>query len=156
MPLTQQLYKNGALNLFYADDDREDALIFQEVIEEINPQIKVRTVHNGNELCELLSLLQPDIVFLDLEMPGKNGLECLVEIRKMKLYTNLPVIVYSSTTRVANIETAYEMGADLFFIKPYTYHELLSSLTTILRLDWSDPSKVKEQYLVNGRYVGFI
>jgi DNA-binding response OmpR family regulator len=156
MPLSKQLYKNGALTLFYADDDKDDALIFQEVIADISSQIKVHTVHNGNELCELLSLLQPDMIFLDLEMPDKNGLECLVEIRKMAAYTNLPVVVYSSTTRLSNIETAYEMGADLFFIKPYTYEELLSSLTTILRLDWSEPSKVKEQYLVNGRYVGFL
>ena len=156
MPLLEQLYKNGTLTLFHADDDMDDAMIFQEVIQEISPQIKVHTVHNGHELCELLTSLQPDIIFLDLDMPKKNGLECLIDIRKMKPYTSVPIVVYSSTTRASNIETAYQMGADLFFIKPPVFAELLSSLTAILQLDWSEPSKVKDQYYINGRYTAFI
>jgi CheY-like chemotaxis protein len=155
MPPTEQLYKNGSLTLFHADDDADDAMIFKEAICEINDQIKVRVIHNGDELVELLTHIQPDMLFLDLEMPGKNGLECLVDIRKMKHYRNLPIIVFSSTTRPANIETAYEMGADLFFVKPYKFDELVTSLQSILLMDWSDPSKIKEQCIVNGRYTAY-
>lgn len=144
------------LTLFHADDDCDDTLFFQEAITEINPRIKVHSISNGNELCEMLNILQPDIVFLDLDMPKKNGLECLKDIRNNPLYTTIPVIVYSSTTRSSNIETAYEMGADLFFIKPPVFEELRSSLRAILQLDWSNPSKVKELYHINGRYVPFL
>lgn len=78
------------------------------------------------------------------------------EICKMKQYTPVPIVVFSSTTRTSNIDTAYQMGANLFFIKPPVCHDLLSSLTVIIQLEWSEPSKVKEQYHINGRYTAFI
>jgi CheY-like chemotaxis protein len=142
--------------VFIADDDSDDLLLFTDALGSIDKSVKLETVRNGVDLLSLLTHLSPDLLFLDLEMPGKNGLECLVELRKDPLYTLLPVVVFSSTSRPANIETAYEMGADLFFIKPANYNELISSIRAILALDWSDPSKVKEQYCVNGRYVAFL
>jgi DNA-binding NarL/FixJ family response regulator len=97
----------------------------------------------------------PDLLFLDLEMPYKNGLECLVEIRNNEALKHLPVVVFSSTTRPANIQTAYEMGADLFFIKPSVFSDLSNAVSTILKLDWSQPEVIKQQYAINGRYTAF-
>ena len=142
--------------IFIADDDSDDLLLFQEALGSVDPTIKLEPVTNGIELLSLLNHLKPDLLFLDLDMPGKNGLECLVAIRKNPLYQHLPVIVFSSTTRPANIETAYEMGADLFFIKPANFNDLTSSIKAIIRLNWTDPAHVKEQYLINGRYVAFM
>jgi DNA-binding NarL/FixJ family response regulator len=65
-------------------------------------------------------------------------------------------VIFSSTTRPANIDTAYEMGADLFFIKPSNFNDLISSIKAILSLDWRAPAAVKEQYFINGRYMAFI
>jgi DNA-binding response OmpR family regulator len=48
------------------------------------------------------------------------------------------------------------MGADLFFIKPSNYNDLVASIKAILSLDWSVPSVVKEQYFINGRYAAFV
>src|SRR6478609_4891883 len=104
--------------VFIADDDTDDLMLLQDAIASIDTSIKLEQVDNGNDLISLLGHFQPDLLFLDLDMPGKNGLQCLVEIRKNPLYHSLPIVVYSSTTRPANIETAYDMGADLFFIKP--------------------------------------
>ena len=142
--------------IFIADDDSDDLLLFQEALQNVNPSISLEPVSNGNDLLSLLNHLKPDLLFLDLEMPGKNGLQCLVEIRKNPQYQQLPIIVFSSTTRPANIETAYEMGADLFFIKPANFNDLTSSIRSIIGLNWSNPPLIKEQFLVNGRYVGFI
>jgi DNA-binding NarL/FixJ family response regulator len=66
------------------------------------------------------------------------------------------MVVFSSTTRTSNIESAYEMGADLFFIKPVAYADLVSAITALLALNWSDRQKVKEQYLINGRHTAFM
>ena len=143
-------------NIFIADDDNDDLLFFRDALKKIDESIKLETVGDGNALLNLLSHLKPDLLFLDLDMPGKNGLECLVEIRNNPRLQQLPIVVFSSTTRPANIETAYEMGADLFFIKPPNYNDLISSINAILKLNWGNPSEVKEQYFVNGRYVAFM
>ena len=84
-----------------------------------------------------------------------HGLECLVAIRGNNALKELPVVVFSSTTRPANIQTAYEMGADLFFIKPSVFSDLSKAIATILNFDWSNPAVIKEQYSVNGRYTAF-
>jgi CheY-like chemotaxis protein len=141
--------------ILLAEDDIDDQNIFQIAMEEVDPAIKLEFVSNGRELLEMLRNIHPDIVFLDLEMPYKNGLECLVEIRNEPKFEKLPVIVFSSTTKPSNIQTAYEMGANLFFIKPPVYNEYLSSIRAILKLKWDDPDGVREQYCVNGRYTAF-
>jgi CheY-like chemotaxis protein len=142
-------------NIVLAEDDIDDQNIFQIALQEIDPSVKVQFAANGKELLQLLQHYKPDIIFLDLEMPYKNGLECLIEIRDNPKLTALPVIVFSSTTKPANIQTAYEMGAHLFFIKPPIYSDYLSSIKAIFKLNWNDPQAVREQYCVNGRYTAF-
>lgn len=142
-------------HIVLAEDDADDQNIFQLAMEEINPGIKVTFVSDGNELLQLLESYHPDLIFLDLDMPYKNGLQCLMEIRGNTQTENMPVVVFSSTTRPANIQTAYHMGAHLFFIKPPVYSEYLSSIRNILKLDWVNPVQVREQYCSDGQYSSF-
>lgn len=142
-------------NVILADDDADDLLIFEEMLRAIDPSVKLEVVTDGQELLHLLQNIYPDLLFLDLDMPVKNGLECLVEIRGNERLKNLPVVVFSSTTRPANIQTAYEMGAHLFLIKSPSYQEHLAAVKAILALDWSEPEEIKNQYCVNGRYTAF-
>src|SRR5215208_4073030 len=114
--------QNSIRTVFIADDDSDDLLLFKDALESVDSSIKLEDVKNGVDLLNLLSHIKPDLLFLDLDMPGKNGLECLIEIRKNNQYQFLPIVVFSSTTRPSNIETAYELGADLFFIKPANYN----------------------------------
>jgi CheY-like chemotaxis protein len=145
----------GVRSIILAEDDIDDQNIFQIALQEVDPAINLDFVSNGKELSTLLQEMKPDLLFLDLEMPYKNGLECLVEIRDNPLLMNLPVVVFSSTTKPSNIQTAYEMGAHLFFIKPPVYQDYLSSIRAILQLNWTNPTAVREDYCVNGRYTAF-
>ncbi|MFL5808771.1 MAG: response regulator, partial [Flavisolibacter sp.] len=138
-------------SIILAEDDVDDQNIFQIALQEVDPDIKLDFVANGKELTTLLQNFKPDLLFLDLEMPYKNGLECLLEIRENPVLTNLPVVVFSSTTKPSNIQTAYEIGAHLFFIKPPVYQDYLSSIRAILNLNWKNPQSVREEYCVNGR-----
>lgn len=142
-------------SIILADDDRDDHDFFRDALSEIAPLVTVSIVEDGEELLNLLKHYVPDFIFLDLDMPCKNGLECLREIRFNSMLQHIPIVIFSSTSRPANIDTAYEMGADLFFIKPSNYNDLVSSIKGILSLDWSQPSAVKEQYFINGRYAAF-
>lgn len=144
------------INIILAEDDIDDQNIFQIALQEIDSSIQTQFVSNGKELLKLLeSAKTPDLIFLDLEMPYKNGLECLLAIKDDPLLEKIPVVVFSSTTKPSNIQTAYEMGAHLFFIKPPIYSDYLSSLKAIFNLNWNEPEMVREQYCVNGRYTAF-
>jgi CheY-like chemotaxis protein len=147
--------KKAIQSIVLADDDSDDSFLFNSVFEEIQPVRKLTVVQDGNELLDLLNHFVPDLLFLDLEMPYKNGLECLVAIRNSEVLRAIPVVVFSSTTRPANIQTAYEMGADLFFIKPSVFSDLAKAIEAILNFDWSEPAAIKEQYCINGRYTAF-
>ena len=138
-----------------ADDDIDDIDIFKEAISAIDGNIKLEVVKNGKELMSLLRHMLPDLLFLDLEMPQKNGLECLVEIRGDEKLKDIPTIVFSSTTRQSNIQTAYEMGGHLFLVKSPVYSELTAAIKAVVRLEWSDPEAIKNQYCINNRYAAF-
>jgi CheY-like chemotaxis protein len=142
-------------HIILAEDDIDDQNIFQIALEEVDSTIQTQFVSNGKELLSLLQNNKPDLLFLDLDMPYKNGLECLIEMRNDPQLEKIPVIVFSSTTKPSNIQTAYQMGAHLFFIKPPIYSDYLSSIKAIFKLNWNDPDAVREQYCVNGRYTAF-
>lgn len=142
-------------SIVFCEDDEDDRFLFKDIVQEYNPQLKVEFLSGGNVLMQFLKHFIPDLLFLDLEMPFKNGLECLVEIRESESLRHLPVIIFSSTTRQANIQTAYEMGANLFIIKSPIFSEYVASLRSVLNLDWSKPDVIKEQYCVSGRYIAF-
>ena len=142
-------------NIILAEDDIDDQNIFQIALQEIDANVQTQFVSNGRDLIKLLDQCKPDLLFLDLEMPYKNGLECLLEIKSDPVLEKIPVIVFSSTTKPSNIQTAYEMGAHLFFIKSPVYSDYLSSIKAIFSLNWDDADAVREQYCVNGRYTAF-
>jgi len=143
-------------SIILADDDRDDHDFFRDALKLIAPTVSISIVEDGEALLALLKHYVPDFIFLDLDMPCKNGLECLTAIRANPILHSIPIVIFSSTSRPANIDTAYDMGADLFFIKPANYGDLVSSINAILSLDWSKPSSVKEQYFINGRYAAFM
>ena len=81
-----------------ADDDEDDRSVFTDVLNEIDSAIKIEMASNGLQLIGNATNFAPDILFLDLDMPYKNGLQCLVEIRNNTPLKNLFVVVFSSTT----------------------------------------------------------
>lgn len=149
--------KNGMKihSIIVADDDSDDRLFLEDVLHEVAPAKSVTSVKDGQELLSLFTHFVPDLLFLDLEMPRKNGLECLKEIRNNPTTKDLPVIVFSSTNRNYNIDVAYEMGAHLFFSKPNSYDDLKIAIQTILSLDWSAPAAIKQQHYIDGTYLPF-
>lgn len=129
--------------IFLADDDLDDLEIFQSVLKEVNPMLTLRHFANGLEVLRALTESMPDLLFLDLDMPKKNGMETLRDIRNNPHTAKLPVVVFSSSSRQSTIDTAYEMGADLFFVKSADYQRIVHCLEAIFELNWSDAECIK-------------
>ena len=99
-----------SLELLLADDDTDDCLFFQEALEELQVDVNLTVVGDGVELMELLSAVGtkfPHAIYLDLNMPRKNGFECLVELRQSEKLRHLPVFIYSTSINQDMVELVY-------------------------------------------------
>jgi CheY-like chemotaxis protein len=116
---------------FFIDDDVDDQEIFGMAISEVDPSIVCLFANDGIEALEKLGNLNhlPDAVFIDLNMPRMNGKECLLEIRKLERFREVPVYIYSTSADPKLVEECNELGAKQFIVKPPG----LQLLTDILR-----------------------
>lgn len=109
----------GHINILLADDDADDRLIFEKALKGFLITTNLTTVDDGEKLINLLqnSKELPHVVFLDFNMPCKNGLECLKEIKQNTNLKHLPVIVYSTSFENGVIDELFENGAQFFIRK---------------------------------------
>ena len=141
-------------NIVLADDDKDHALVFGRVLKKEYPQIHVSYVSNGEELLTFLHKHEADLLFLDLNMPCKNGYECLREIRKDPTLKDLPIIVYSSSSHLSDIQKSFIHRADFYVVKPFTSEHLKTALQTILAVNWR-LNPMRNHYFINNRFVPF-
>lgn len=119
--------KTDAIHILLADDDEADRLLFTDAFEELQMKTVVSTVKNGMELIEHLmreDALIPDLLFLDLNMPRKNGLECLKEIRGSSKLIEIPIAIYSTSAAKDDIEKTFLAGANIYIEKPADFDSL--------------------------------
>jgi CheY-like chemotaxis protein len=138
-----------------ADDDRDHGLLFKRILNQVDPFKTLSIVHDGEALMAFLSRQVPDLLFLDLNMPCKNGLECLVEIRESLQLTSLPIVVYTSSTHMTDIQKSYVHQADLYMVKPFNSFHLKNALESVLNMDWKAKDLSTKYYFINNRFVPF-
>lgn len=127
----------GELNILLADDDKDDCLLFQEALDELALGAALKTVHDGEKLMqhlETVSAKLPDVLFLDLNMPRKNGFECLTEIKEHSVFNKIPVVIYTTAKDSERINTLYKKGASHYLCKPTDFEELKNELQRTLTL----------------------
>ena len=87
-----------------ADDDPDHGYLFEIVLKQVDPSKHLTIVKDGEALMNFLETNVPDLLFLDLNMPCKNGFECLEEIKQTPRLQHLPIVVYSSSTHMTDIQ----------------------------------------------------
>ena len=122
-------------HILLADDDQDDRFFFARAFEKVPIPTKLTTVENGEKLMHYLSgnSILPDALFLDLNMPRKNGLECLSEIKNNEILKHLPVIIYSTSLNEIVADLLYKNGAH-YYMRKASLEELEESLRNILTL----------------------
>jgi CheY-like chemotaxis protein len=121
-----------------ADDDVDDQYLFEQALKQIDKDAELIIYNNGDDLMR--SLLKndtplPDVVFLDLNMPKKNGIKCLEEIRRHDSLKELPVVVLTTSILQEDIKKAYDQKACLFFHKPDKLSKLVAIIQKVLSTD---------------------
>lgn len=125
------------LTILLADDDKDDCLLFKEALEELKLQTVLKVVHDGEQLMQLLTKNSNeifDVLFLDLNMPRKNGFTCLEEIKRNNKLKSLPVIIFSTSYDQSVADLLYKNGAQHYICKPADFSELRKIIQEALLL----------------------
>lgn len=126
------------LNFLIADDDPEDFELIKEAIEECNPSPRVVRAENRDILLKVLNNQIPDLLFLDIRMPCKDGKECLKKIRSNTRYDRMAIIICSSANRRSDVEYCFHHRANHFIVKPTSYDDLKGMVQQITTIDWKN------------------
>ena len=125
--------------ILIVDDDNDDQYMIKQAFSTVNLTENVRTVNDGVELFEYLektgkykdmNVPFPKVILLDLNMPKKDGRQCLKEIKEHPKLKKIPIVIYSTSSNPDDISYAYEHGASSYITKPYSYQELVNIMDT--------------------------
>ncbi len=102
------------------EDDADDRLYFRNAVKQIDASYECIESWNGAQAIKLLHNLKqlPDFIFIDLNMPLMNGLDCLEQLKEDEKLKNIPVIIYSTSQYQKNSDYTSELGASYFLTKP--------------------------------------
>ena len=123
------------INILLADDDKDDCLFFKEALEELEVVAQLTLVADGQQLMHRLRSdtdRLPDVLFLDLNMPRINGMECLAEIKQSEKLRQLPVIIFSTSYEQEIVNLLYKSGAQHYIRKPNSFTQLAAVIKQAL------------------------
>lgn len=127
------------LKVFLTDDDEDDRLFFEEAIEEVSVETELTTFNDGKVLMNYLhkpNAILPDLLFLDLNMPIKNGMECLEEIKATEKLKDIIIAIYSTSSSEKDIEETFIKGANIYINKPSNFKALKKVIDKVLKTNW--------------------
>jgi len=137
--------QNDYIHLILADDDEDDRLFFTDAFSELKINTRVNTFNDGVELMNYLNKedsLMPNVLFLDLNMPKKTGIECLIEIKNNEKMSGIAIVIYSTSASEEDIEKTFVLGANIYIKKPDSFKKLKKILSEVVSINW--------QYHTNG------
>ncbi len=137
------------VTIFYLDDDQDDLDSFCDVMGEIDEKALIKTHTDSDSLMEALHNPPPTphILFLDLNMPGRNGIDVLREIRATGTFDHLPVVILSTSTSEHNIYQCRQLGANMYIPKASDYLAFKASIDHALKVDWTSFEPGKDDFL---------
>ncbi len=143
---------NADLKVLLAEDEVQDKEFFVHCLDKLQLNHSIAWAKNHDELFEVLEKEKAfDMVIVDLDMPGKNGKECLKEIKAKEKFKDIPVIVMTVSKNTADIDEVYENGAHYYAIKPYSQANFVETLRQIFSIDWKvkQPIPEKKEFIIN-------
>lgn len=124
--------------IIIAEDDEEDVDLFKDVLKDLAVDVHLQVAANGVELIKMLEDAEvfPELIFLDLNMPLKNGMLCLEEIRLNQHWKSVKVIILSTSSHQDQIKAAYDKGADYYMVKLSNYNDFKNAIAACLHKNW--------------------
>ena len=131
------------VKIHLADDDKNNRFLFDLAFKKLSHTLNLKTVPDEGRLLKYLSENSdtlPYILFLDLNMPRKNGSECLADIKQDKKFKQIPVIKYSTSLRDTIADILYQNGAH-YYLQRCDYSALVICLKKIFDMLADNPNQ---------------
>lgn len=144
------------IKIFLADDDDDDREFFSTALESLNYPYELTMANNGERVIDYFKAGEniPDLVFLDINMPKADGIECLVKIRELYPVKGPVVIMLSTSSSEKTIALSRQYGASIYIEKPNQFNQLIRFLDYCLHdLKNAAPG---EEFLLNTRLKGLV
>lgn len=139
-PSAENLNEKEPVKIILAEDDKEDQELFIDALDAADVPSELTTVENGQQLVDALkdkSQPDPDIIFIDINMPVKGGKQALAEIKGDKELKDIPAVMLSTWDHPADIEDTFDKGADLYVQKPNSFAGFVLLLEKVFFLHWA-------------------
>ncbi len=121
------------MTLLCIDDDQDDLDLFREAVKIVHPSHYCLVALNGSAGMKMLEAVKPDLIFLDINMPGIGGWELVKMIRAKPDFDDVPVYMLSTTRNEAELERYTRMGAARCLVKPSSFHELCEIFRNVIK-----------------------
>ena len=151
--------QHAPISILLADDDIDDISFFDNALKELPVSTHLTTVNDGEQLMNYLSEnLEhlPDVLFLDLNMPRKNGFECLCEIRENEKLKNISIVIFSTSYpqdesyELGTISNLFKLGARIYIRKPGDLVQLKQTVQYALTMSAEEiSSNNRLKYILN-------
>ncbi len=115
-----------------AEDDFDDQELIKMAFQKIGFKDPLKFVADGQDLMDHLENTRPSIIFLDLNMPRKDGRQALKEIKEHNDLKKIPVIIFTTSKSKEDIDKTYASGANCFITKPTTFSDLVDAIRTAM------------------------
>ncbi|KAA3618104.1 MAG: hybrid sensor histidine kinase/response regulator [Calditrichaeota bacterium] len=132
--------------ILLVDDDPVNISILEEVLEE---NYTLKSVATGEQALAVLPAFSPDLILLDIMMPGLNGYEVCQKIRANPLHRHVKIILVSGRGSIEDRLDGYNVGADDYITKPFVEEELDAKVKVFLRLKYTEKIEMVSQRLLN-------
>ncbi|MBF0456575.1 MAG: response regulator [Nitrospirae bacterium] len=122
--------------IIHADDDEDDNILIADAFRETGLNAKITWIEDGEKLLDYLSTRgHPDLILLDLNMPRKDGLETLREMKSNETMRPIPVIAMTTSSSEEDIQECYNLGVNSYVKKPESFERLLE-IAAIISKYW--------------------
>jgi len=133
----------GIQHICMADDDPDDYYLFEAALTDVNKSVKLTWFATCDRLLDFLKSSDdlPDLIVLDMNMPGNNGNACLLAIKNEARLHHIPVVIYSTSDTPAIVKNAHECGAHNYFLKPSSIELIKDLIKEMLAIQVSELDK---------------
>jgi len=138
------------------DDDEDERQAFAEAIDKLGLPLDLLYARNAGELFEYLEKKSDiNLIFLDINMPLKDGRVCLKELKTNEKYRHIPVLVYSVSQSIEDVDEVFAGGAHYYAVKPYAEVNFIETLKLVFGIDWTleQPIPSREQFVINLAFI---
>lgn len=132
IPLYAQQHDYSAFNVLAVDDVPLNLILVQKMLSRFN--FKIRTAANGQLALDAVAEQKPDLILLDLMMPGIDGFEVIRRLRENPDTADIRIVILSALNSNEDVVKGFNMGADDFIMKPIIMEKLLTCVVTQLQI----------------------